>query len=70
MNNIEKVFVKQIEELEIIHGYRHGQVLKKYFRSKNFLHDFSSPRYKIQFSNTSDPGFTTVKIKHKSFDII
>ena len=69
-DTIEECIQNKIEELEIIHGYKHGQVLKNYFRSKYFIHDFSSPKFIIQFSNTSDPGITIIKIKHNSFDII
>ena len=42
--------------LLIIHGYRRGQVLKNYFRSRKFLKDMASEGYRLKELKHPNPG--------------
>ncbi len=46
----------------IIHGYRNGQVLKNYFRSKKFLEDMADEGFKLKQLNQSNPGVSVFKL--------
>ncbi len=48
--------------LFIIHGYRNGQVLKNYFRSKEFLVDLTDVGYELIELNHPNPGVSMFKI--------
>ena len=48
--------------LFIIHGYRNGQVLKNYFRSKKFLKDILDVGYHLRELNQPNPGVSMFKI--------
>ncbi len=48
--------------LLIIHGYRRGQVLKNYFRSKKFLEEMKDEGYNLKELNHPNPGATMFKI--------
>ncbi|MHA1149572.1 MAG: hypothetical protein ACTSR8_15160 [Promethearchaeota archaeon] len=48
--------------LLIIHGYRRGQVLKNYFRSRKFLKDMADAGYKLKVLKYPNPGATLFKI--------
>lgn len=48
--------------LLIIHGYRRGQVLKNYFRSKKFLKDMAKEGYKLKELPHPNPGASMFKI--------
>jgi len=50
-------------EINIIHGYKHGQVLKNYFRSNKFLVEMAREGFRLkmkEFSNTGESTFTTL----------
>lgn len=46
----------------IIHGYRHGQVLKNYFRSKNFIVEMMVLGYHLKVLNHPNRGVTTFEL--------
>ena len=46
----------------IIHGYRNGQVLKNYLRSKEFLEDMKEEGYKLKELKHPKPGASMFKI--------
>ena len=48
--------------LFIIHGYRNGQVLKNYVRSKEFLEDMIREGYKLIELNHPNPGASRFKV--------
>ncbi len=48
--------------LFIIHGYRHGQVLKNFFRSKEFLEDMKDEGYNLKELSHPNPGVSMYKI--------
>ena len=48
--------------LFIIHGYRHGQVLKNYFRSKKFIEEMMELGYHLRMLNQPNPGVTAFKL--------
>lgn len=49
--------------LILIHGYRHGQTLKNYFRSKSFIKDMKNKDLTILHFDTSKPGSTSILLK-------
>lgn len=55
------------QQLEIIHGYRNGQVLKNYFQSKQFLKDMRAYGYDLSPKRkVKNPGITRFTVKPKS----
>ncbi|MBA7541801.1 hypothetical protein ES705_34117 [subsurface metagenome] len=62
INNIERCLSSRDNILFIIHGYRNGQVLKNYFRSKKFLEDMTNEGYKLIELNHPNPGASKFKI--------
>ncbi len=42
-------------EIDIIHGYKHGQVLKNYFRSNKFLVEMAREGFRLKIKDISDP---------------
>ena len=66
---IEEVVIK-IEDclllkdnlLFVIHGYKHGQILKKYFRSKKFLKDMKKAGYFLKKLSPPNPGVSVFQI--------
>ncbi|MFW9876566.1 MAG: Smr/MutS family protein [Candidatus Thorarchaeota archaeon] len=59
---IEDCLSSRDYSLLIIHGYRRGQVLKNYFRSKKFLEDMASEGIRIKELNYPNPGASMFKI--------
>lgn len=53
--------------LEIIHGYRNGQVLKNYFQSKEFLKDMKACGYIVTPKHKGkNPGMSRFNVKPNS----
>ncbi|MFW9970626.1 MAG: Smr/MutS family protein [Candidatus Odinarchaeota archaeon] len=50
------------KNLFIIHGYRNGQVLKNYVRSKKFIQDMASEGYILKEVNLPNPGASMFKV--------
>ena len=48
--------------LEIVHGYKHGQVLKTYFQSAKFLSQMTREGFNLQRIHSSDPAVSLFKI--------
>lgn len=46
----------------IIHGYKHGQVLRNYFRSKEFIEDMKEEGYNLKELNHPNPGASMYRI--------
>jgi len=49
-------------EINIIHGYKHGQVLKNYFRSNKFLVEVAREGFRLKMKTTSDPAISSFVI--------
>lgn len=62
VNTIEICKSKGDHRLFIIHGYRNGQVLKNYFRSKKFLEEMKDLGHNLKIICDSDPGTTLFRI--------
>ena len=63
---IEEFILKDIDCLSLIHGYRHGQVLKNYFRSQEFLRVAAQYGYQLRLIlNKRNEGITTLKLKKR-----
>ena len=61
-NNIESCSKSGEKVIFIIHGYRNGQVLKNYFRSKEFIEDMVDEGYKLKELPHPNPGASMFKI--------
>ncbi|MFX0073594.1 MAG: Smr/MutS family protein [Candidatus Hermodarchaeota archaeon] len=46
----------------IIHGYKHGQVLKNYFRSKEFIEDMEDEGFILKELTHPNPGASLFRI--------
>ena len=63
---IEEALALGDNQLGIIHGYRHGQKLKNFFRSKQFYEELRMRGYYLKVSsNGKNPGYTSFKIQSK-----
>jgi len=51
-----------VHNLEIIHGYTHGQVLKNYFSSAKFLTDMSKQGYHLKRIPPTNPAKSKFQI--------
>lgn len=51
-----------IKKLEIIHGYRHGTILRTYFRSEEFIQEILNFGFKIEIFDKSNAGTTQIKL--------
>ncbi len=49
-------------EINIIHGYKHGQVLKNYFRSNKFLVEMAHEGFRLKMKAISDPAISSFVI--------
>ena len=49
-------------EINIIHGYKHGQVLKNYFRSNKFLVEMAREGFRLKIKAISDPAISSFVI--------
>jgi len=49
--------------LEIIHGYKHGTIIKDYIRSDGFIKDVARNGHEIESKNFSDKGVTVFQLK-------
>ena len=49
-------------KITIIHGYKHGQVLRNYFRSNKFLVETKREGFQLKMINNSDPAITSFTI--------
>lgn len=50
--------------LILIHGYKHGQTLKNYFRSETFIREMRDAGFEIDLINTNNPGSIGVILKN------
>ncbi|MBD3214017.1 MAG: hypothetical protein GF311_15515 [Candidatus Lokiarchaeota archaeon] len=60
--SLEECRVRNIDHITIIHGYRHGNVLKDYIRSKGFIKEVKRAGFHLKMSGTRNQGETHFKI--------
>ena len=62
LSALEECKIKGEKEINIIHGYKHGQVLKNYFRSNKFLVEMSRESFQLKIKDISDPAISSFAI--------
>ncbi|MHA1235529.1 MAG: Smr/MutS family protein [Promethearchaeota archaeon] len=62
LSSLEECKIKGEREINIIHGYKHGQVLKNYFRSNKFLVEMAREEFRLKFKANSDPAISSFVI--------
>jgi len=62
LSALEECKIKSDREINIIHGYKHGQVLKNYFRSNKFLGEMTREGFRLKLKDTSDPAISSFVI--------
>ncbi|TXT58939.1 MAG: hypothetical protein BAJALOKI2v1_280030 [Promethearchaeota archaeon] len=55
---LEECRVNGIKEILIIHGYRHGKVLKDYIRSEGFIREMKRAGFVLEKKRTRNQGKT------------
>ena len=56
---LEECKIKGYGDINIIHGYKHGQVLKNYFRSNKFLIEMAREGFQLKIKANSDPAISS-----------
>ena len=59
---LEECKINSDREINIIHGYKHGQVLKNYFRSNKFLVEMAREGFWLKLKTISDPAISSFVI--------
>ena len=62
LSALEECKIKGEREINIIHGYKHGQVLKNYFRSNKFVAEMAREGFQLKIKNISDPAISSFAI--------
>ena len=62
LSALEECKLKGEREINIIHGYKHGQVLKNYFRSNKFLVEMSRESFQLKIKAISDQAVSSFVI--------
>jgi DNA-nicking Smr family endonuclease len=60
---LEECQENDITEISIIHGYRHGNVLKDYVQSSGFIREMKRAGFHLKTSETRNQGETHFQIK-------
>ncbi|TXT62438.1 MAG: hypothetical protein BAJALOKI3v1_580016 [Promethearchaeota archaeon] len=60
---LEECRVNDIDEITIIHGYRHGKVLKDYIRSKGFIREMKRAGFHLRMRGLRTQGETCFQIR-------
>jgi len=62
LNALEECKLNGDGGIDIIHGYKHGQVLKNYFRSNKFLREMAHEGFRLKIKVISDPAISSFVI--------
>ena len=62
LSALEECKIKGDMEINIIHGYKHGQVLKNYFRSNKFIVEMTRESFRLKMKDISDPAISSFLI--------
>ena len=60
--SLEEARSKSISEIKIIHGYKHGKVIKDYIRSEGFIKELEHQGFKLRLVQIDNPGTSSFKI--------
>ncbi len=55
---LEECKINHDREIKIIHGYKHGEVLKNYFRSNKFLVEMAREGFRLNLKDISNPAIS------------
>ena len=66
---LEECKIKGERELLLVHGYKSGQVLKNYLRSKRFLTEMAQEGYNLKMKEILNSGMTSFEIFYKKSNI-
>jgi len=59
---LEECKIKGDSILELIHGFKQGQVLKNYIQSEGFIKEMAREGFNLTRSQTSNPGVSIFKL--------
>ena len=59
LSTLEECKLKDHRDINIIHGYKHGKVLKNYFRSNKFLAEMAREGFQLKMKAISDPAISS-----------
>ena len=62
IDRISYCLSSEVSKIFLIHGYKHGKVLKSYIRSENFLKDMMREGIKLKELSNNNPGATMFQI--------
>ena len=62
LSALEECKINGDGEITIIHGYKHGQVLKNYFRSNKFLVEMAREGFQLKMKAISDSAISSFVI--------
>ena len=62
--NLNKCKENKIKGLVLVHGYRHGNILRNYFRSESFIREMGVFGFEIEVIDVSKPGSTGIILKN------
>ena len=62
LSALEECKIKSDKGINIIHGYKHGQVLKNYFRSNKFLREMAREGFRLKLKVISDLAISSFVI--------
>ena len=62
LSALEECKINSDAKIKIIHGYKHGQVLKNYIRSNKFLVEMAREGFRLKMEDTSDPAISSFAI--------
>jgi len=62
LSALEECKINGNGEINIIQGYKHGQVLKNYFRSNKFLVEMAHEGFRLKMKDISDPAISSFLI--------
>jgi NDP-sugar pyrophosphorylase family protein len=60
---LEECRTNGIHEIIIIHGYRHGNILKEYIRSEGFIIEMEKAGYNLEMKPPRREGITQFELK-------
>ena len=55
---LEECHASGEQEISLVHGHRHGAVIKDYIRSEGFLREMRRNGFELKRKRTSNPGIS------------
>lgn len=63
---LEECIINDDDELEIVHGYQHGSVLKNYILSTSFINDMKKEGFILKLKSKKNEGSTIFLVSKSS----